>query len=66
MIPDSPLALLAVRASLAGQLVGARVDDPVVPHVEHRVAPRTRSRLAVALHAAADRIAPRPPVPAAR
>ncbi len=63
MFPDS---LLAIRVSLAGQLVGARLDDPVVPQVEHRVAPRARSRLAVALHAAADRVAPRPPVRVAR
>ena len=66
MIPDSPLALLAIRASLADPPVGARVDDPVVPEVAHPVAPRTRSWLAAALHAAADRVAPHGPVPVAR
>jgi hypothetical protein len=63
MFPDS---LLAIRFSLAGQLVGARLDDPVIADVERPVAPRARGWLAGALHAAADHVAPRPPVPATR
>ena len=56
-----PYALLAVRASMADQLVGARVDDPVVPDVERHVAPRTRTWLAGALRTAADHSAPSRP-----
>ena len=66
MIPDSPLALLAIRAALADQLMGARIDDPVVEEVERPVAPRTRTWLAGALHAAAVRVAPHAPAPTAR
>jgi hypothetical protein len=60
-----PYALLAVRASIADQLIGARLDDPVVPEVEHHVAPRTRTWVAGALRSAADHIAPARPVRAA-
>jgi hypothetical protein len=54
-----PVILLVGRAAVGDQLIGARATDPVVATVERRpVARGTRRRIAVALRAAADRVAP--------
>jgi hypothetical protein len=54
-----PVILLVGRSAVADQLVGARATDPVVEPVERRrVARGTRWRIAVALRATADRLAP--------
>ncbi len=59
------LALLVGRSAVAEQLIGARGDDPVVAPAERRpVAAPTRRRLALALRATADHLAPREPAPA--
>jgi hypothetical protein len=54
-----PLILVVGRMAMAEQLVGALGTDPVIESVEPRPAPRrTRRWVAVALRAAADRLAP--------
>jgi len=60
-----PVMLLIGRDAVARQLVGALAGDPVVePEPTRPPARRTRRWIAVAMRAAADRIAPRESAPA--
>lgn len=54
-----PFAMVTANDATRAHVLSARPDAPVVPDAEPRLA-RSRVRLATALRAAADRLAPAP------
>lgn len=54
-----PFAMVTANDATRAHLYSARPDAPVLPDAEPRLA-RTRVRLAAALRAGADRLAPAP------
>lgn len=61
---EQPMISSGIWAGLMSEARSALPDAPVLDEAPSRL-PRSRSALAVALRAAADRVAPRHPAPSA-